>query len=212
MLKTLRGLMLVVVMSSMSYGDDILLLDTSGSLSTQKVQSEVISVASTYISEKKDVLGFSDEIYPINKIKDIQFSGSTNLSAALKEAGEANYDYIVLVTDGEPNSEQNTIVEAMKLKDKGIKICSVFVSDSNRIPLVLAKISDEIFYTKDILSSLNLCNDEVKEKLLSAGCDQKPKVKKEKKIRVETVAYKVKNCNSTSSFPVTVRSFPVEVK
>ena len=212
MFKYFKSLVISILLSSLVFADDILLLDTSGSLSTPQVQKEITDIARIHIDLGKDVLGFSDNVYPIDSLQDVKFGGNTNLSAGLKEAYASNYDYVVLVTDGEPNSNEKTIQEAKLLKESGVKICSVFISDQSRVPLVLAKISDEIFFTSDIKESLKLCNADVRERLLSSGCDKRTVRQKEKQIRVETVSYKVKNCNSTSSFPVTVRTNTVEVK
>ncbi len=208
-----KTLITLAVATSLAFAGDLLLLDTSGSLSTPAVQSEIKDIAQHNLDKNQDVLGFSDNVYAVNTVEDVVFGGGTNLSAALSQANALNYDYVVLVTDGEPNNEMKTLHEANLLKENGVKICSVFISVDNRVPLVLAKISDEIFYTQDIKESLNLCSNAVRDRLLNAGCDlDKPVVKKEKPIKTETVGYKVKHCNATSTFPVTVRTVTVEVK
>ncbi|MDA7817976.1 hypothetical protein N9A28_07285 [Sulfurimonas sp.] len=153
--------------NSASLDKDILLLDTSGSLNHANTVSEIKRITKGYLKDGKSIIGFNDNAYPVNRLRDLKFGGGTSTSKALKAAVDGDYKYVVLITDGQANDSRKTELQARHLKNNGAKLCSVFISNSGKsIPSSLNKMSDQVFLSSNVSSAFNMCSGKVREKLL----------------------------------------------
>ena len=165
--KIVMGLLLSCFLNA---SEDVLLLDTSGSLSNPATVTEIKNLTQKYLSRGKSIIAFGDDTYAVHKVSDLHFGGGTATSKGLKAALDGNYKFIVLITDGDSDNDGETIVQANLLKAKHVKICSVFLSNStSNIPITLSKISDKVFLSENISGAFEMCSDEVRHELLGKG-------------------------------------------
>lgn len=76
------------------------------------------------------------------KIRTLTIDGSTNLAAGLKLAGSVSHlNAVVVVTDGEPDSQEEALVAAESLKKKDISILCIGTDDADKS--FLAKLATE---------------------------------------------------------------------
>jgi len=160
----LRGILLSIFTSSLMFANDTtLLVDLSGSMSNR--ESEIKILVSQYINQKIQIFGFNDKVFELKKISDVYIDGSTNLAKALNKVN--NSKYVILATDGKPDDELAVKNISSQLKQKGVKICSIFLSERNSVvPNILNEISDEIFNSQSLNSAHQLCV-KTKEKWIS---------------------------------------------
>lgn len=152
--------------------DTVMVFDSSGSMSnSQNKMKEAIKKA---LKQNVDAVGFGSYVYTISKANDYHLNGGTALSLAF-ETIDTKYPatrYVVLVTDGSPNSIPLTRASAKKLKDKNIKICSSFIGNGV-LPEILKEISDLTFVSNIDLAISKCNNKKVKQKLLGAAVRKK---------------------------------------
>lgn len=155
----------LALLSSVTLANNLLIVDTSGSLSGH--EKEVKTIVQKYLKKSGKVLAFSDSPYFIKNEDELNFRGGTALSLALRKVKSENVDFLTIVTDGMPNNEQASIQIASELKQQGIKICGVYVnSNDSKVPNTFNLIADKTFVIKDINKALELCNDSVRNELL----------------------------------------------
>jgi hypothetical protein len=172
MKKLLNKVILIVALSIYIFAnDEVLILDTSGSLSNISTVVEIKKLTERYLIKGKSIIAFNDDSYPVKSINDLRFGGGTATAKALESVLNANYRYVVIVTDGDSNDNDATIKQANLLKAKGIKICSVFLSSSGaNIPETLVKISDKVFLSKDVAGAFSMCSSsKIKEQILGTS-------------------------------------------
>ena len=154
----------LVLLSSVAIANNLLVVDTSGSLLGH--EKEVQEIVKKYLKKSGKVLAFNSSPYFIKKAEELNFTGGTALSLALEKVKSENVDFLTIITDGLPNNEAKSIEVANELKQQGIKICGVFVSNDSKVPNTFELIADKTFVIKDINKALELCNDSVKNNLL----------------------------------------------
>ena len=164
----------LILLGSLYAQDDVLLLDTSGSMSNTKVVTTVKKLTQEYLDKGKSIVAFNDTAYTVHSVDDLNFDGGTAMSKALKSVNTKQYRFVVLLTDGDADNSEATIHEATLLHEQNIKICSVYLSaSSDSIPDVLLKISDQVFQSSNITAAFQMCSGEVKKKLLGIGAVKK---------------------------------------
>ena len=175
MLKINRIIVVTLILLSSLYAkDDVLLLDTSGSMSNTKVVSTVKKLTQEYLDKGKSIVAFNDTAYTVHSVDDLNFDGGTAMSKALKSVNTKQYRFVVIITDGEADNSEATIHEAKLLHEQNIKICSVYLSASSAsIPDVLFNISDQVFQSSNIKAAFQMCSGEVRKKLLGIGAVKK---------------------------------------
>lgn len=167
MKRTPKILLVAYLATSILFAKDVFLVDTSGSLNKEDTRKEIKKLVKKYLESSNDVIAFSNKTYSVFHENDLKFKGGTELSKALAKA--TSYSFVILLTDGVPDSIALTIKEAKNLKSNGTKICSVFISSNKTaVPNVLKTISDKVFSTNQIEKVLELCNSRVKEKLIGS--------------------------------------------
>lgn len=148
-------------------GEDLLLVDTSGSLEGYSTENKIKQVVRSYLDTSNTVLAFNDDVYMVKSQDDLDFRGGTKLSDALIKVASMDVEYLILLTDGEPNSKTDTLLAFKKLQTNNVKVCSVYISnDSKNVPEVLKQISDQIFVTSQIDQVFELCNSSVRDELI----------------------------------------------
>ena len=167
--KLLSKVLFIVMLSSYLFAsDEVMLLDTSGSLNNPSTVKEIKKLVKRYLALGKSIIAFNDDSYSVKSIDDLRFGGGTATAKALKAILNDNYRYVVIVTDGESEDNTATIKQANLLKARGIKICSVFLSDSETtVPEALSQISDKVFRSANIEAAFAMCtSSKTKEKIL----------------------------------------------
>ncbi|WP_428739382.1 hypothetical protein [Sulfurimonas sp.] len=149
--------------ASASLADDMLIVDTSGSLANK--QKEVRAVVNQYLKKSIKVLAFNSSPYFVKHERELNFNGDTALSLALNKVQTENINFLTIVTDGLPNDEEESIKVANRLKQQGVKICAVFISDNSEIPKTFNLIADRSFIISDVNKALDTCSDSVKQEL-----------------------------------------------
>lgn len=165
-----------MVLSTLIFAsDEVILLDTSGSLNTPSTVTEISRLTQENLKRGKEIIAFSDDAYRVKKVSDLKFGGGTATSKGLKAVLNTNYRYVVIVTDGESNDNKETIKQAKLLKAKSVKICSVFLtSNGSSIPETLSEISDRVFLSTNVAGAFAMCSDsEVKRQLLGQSAVKK---------------------------------------
>ncbi len=177
--KGLVSLAAASVLISAAYADRgvAFLIDGSGSMKSHKAEIQKVAkeLFKTY-KQDATVYLFNDTIKQIDKsdIDKIELKGGTRLSNALeylhgqKEPPVA----VVLITDGHPNDEKETLRAAKKLKDDKAVICSSYIGGGSK-PKVLDQISDVSIIDSSLQASLDSClnNAKVKEALKAIYLD-----------------------------------------
>lgn len=137
------------------------LLDMSGSMSSNPQSVEAIKLLTKkHLNDKNiELIGFNDTAFHIKSLKDVRIGGNTAIAKALKIVNKKSTKYIILVTDGIPNSPQEALAEAKKLKKKKVKICSIFLKNKTgqKEPEILKEISEQVFTSKSIMSAYAQC-------------------------------------------------------
>ncbi len=159
--KLVSKVLFSVALSSYIFAsDEVLLLDTSGSLDNPSTVKEIKKMTKRYLAKGKSIIAFNDDSYPVNKVDDLKFGGGTATAKGLKSVLNTNYRYVVVVTDGDSDNHSETIKQANLLKARGTKICSVFLSSSGAtVPDTLSKISDKVFASTDVAGAFAMCSD-----------------------------------------------------
>ncbi len=164
----------LVLFGSLYANNDVLILDTSGSMSNTKVVATVKRLTQEYLNKGKSIIAFNDTAYAVHSVDDLNFDGGTATSKALKSVNTKQYRFVVLLTDGDSDNSEATIHEAKLLHEQNVKICSVYLSASSAsIPDVLLKISDQVFQSTNINAAFKMCSGEVRKKLLGIGAVKK---------------------------------------
>jgi hypothetical protein len=155
-------------------GKELLLIDTSGSMRTDRAMSGVKKIVKEYqLTQQGTIWGFNSDLYTVNSISDLDFTGGTVLSVPLQKAYDEKYKFITIVSDGEPLSIHNTKLAAKSLRTNGVKICSVYITADNKVPPILKEMSDAVFSTSDITKVFELCSETVKSSLLGRSAVKK---------------------------------------
>lgn len=158
---------LLVATTLFANNDSVFLVDTSGSMSKKVIRTKVAKVVDTYLKNDVAVIGFNSVAYDVFNVKDLKFKGNTLLGKALKKSIHHSISYIVIMTDGNPSDKEETLNNAKVLKEQGVKICSIYISENkNKAPKILTDISDAIFVTNDIGKIKKLCGNETRNRLL----------------------------------------------
>ncbi len=161
----------LALFSSVVLANDILIVDTSGSLSGH--QTEVKKIVQKYLKTSGKVLAFNSVPYFIKSESELNFTGSTALSRALEEVKSEDVDFLIIVTDGLPDNETKSIKVANELKQRGVKICGVFVSNTSTVSNTFNLIANKTFMVSDVNKALELCNESVKLELIWEGAIHK---------------------------------------
>lgn len=67
-----------------------------------------------------------------NKVSELTINGSTNLAAGLELAGKFTHlNAVVVVTDGQPDSQSDALHAAKSLKQKGVDILCIGTDDAD---------------------------------------------------------------------------------
>ncbi len=169
MKKLLNKLMFMMLISScMLASEEVMLLDTSGSLDNPQMIKEIKKLAKRYLAQGKSIIAFNDDSYPVKSIDDLSFGGGTATAKALEVILNTNYRYVVIVTDGDSDDDAATIKQANLLKARGTKICSVFLTSTGAsIPDTLSKISDKVFLSKNVAGAFSMCtSSKIRDQIL----------------------------------------------
>lgn len=165
--KIIKILIALLMIMNISSAKDLLLVDTSGSMNNFKTKESVVQIVDSYLGIREKVLGFNDTVYEVKETKDLKFNGGTNLAKAFNYIYSLDIDYVVLITDGIPSNKLKALRASKKLKEKGVKVCGVYVSkEDTTIPKILEKISDQLFVTSNLNQIFTLCSNSVKNRLL----------------------------------------------
>lgn len=170
-MKLIKIALILFISISTSMAKDLLIVDTSGSLSAN--EKEVRSVTHKYLQTNQDVLAFADQPYFIKDESELEFGGGTALSLALERVKTLDVDYLTIISDGVPNNEEEAIRIAKTLKDTGIKICGIYISDTLTVPDTFKIIADRTFAINEIHKALEYCDDSVREELLGTQAQHK---------------------------------------
>lgn len=140
-----------------------LLIDVSGSMSGNPLQ-EAKSAANAFVDKCEfprimvSVVSFETDSHRHcrlsadpkavqSAIGKLSIGGGTNMSAGLDEAGKTlgsnGQRFIVLMTDGEPNSQEDAITSANRLKNSGIDIVAIGTSGADRRYLKMLASTEE---------------------------------------------------------------------
>jgi Ca-activated chloride channel family protein len=128
--------------------DVLLLIDVSGSMSGEKImqakQGAIGFARSAYKRGCATALGvFGSEAAIVcdptldsvafeNKVSELTINGSTNLAAGLELAGKFTHlNAVVVVTDGQPDSQSDALHAAKSLKQKGVDILCIGTDDAD---------------------------------------------------------------------------------
>ena len=167
--KLVSSVLFSVMLSSCIFAsDEVMILDTSGSLDNPQMIKEIKKLAKRYLAQGKSIIAFNDDSYPVKSIDDLSFGGGTATAKALESVLNANYRYVVIVTDGDSDDDAATIKQANLLKARGTKICSVFLTSTGAsIPDTLSKISDKVFLSKNVAGAFSMCtSSKIRDQIL----------------------------------------------
>ena len=158
MKRVISIVMVMLLMLTQLNAKDLLVVDTS--MSVKSKAQEVKNIVHKYLKgSDKNVLAFSSDPYFIKSEDELVFRGSTALSLALKKIQPLGIDYLIIVTDGSPDNPEEAIVMANKLKDSGVTICGVYVSDTLEVPEAFEKITDKTFAVNQFNQAIAHCTD-----------------------------------------------------
>jgi len=169
-----KTIIIICLTTSFINAGDLLLIDSSGSMDRRSIKKPIKEMVKSYLNTSNEVLAFNDDVYTVKDKNDLVFKGGTALSKALEHIYSLDIGYVVLVTDGIPDSETKTLLASKKLREKDVKICSVYLTNSSgSTPTVLEQISNQLFSTNEIDQVFKLCTSAVKKKLISGLAVQK---------------------------------------
>lgn len=169
-----KTIIIICLITSFVNASDLLLIDTSGSMDQSSIKKPIKEMVKSYLKTSNEVFAFNDDVYKVDNENQLEFNGGTVLSNALEHIYSLDIGYVVLVTDGIPDNENKTLSASKKLKEKDVKICSVYLTNSSgSAPSVLEEISDQLFTTNEIDQVFKLCTSAVKKKLISGLAVQK---------------------------------------
>jgi len=173
-LKQIIGISLAGTITLSASTSTLLVLDSSGSMSGN--ESYMKATISKNLKKGIDIAGFGSSWYNINKPDDYHINGSTALGKVLKAINDdknANFNYIIISTDGHPDNVDLVREQAKILKDSGSKICSTYIAPINTpIPQILHDISSAVFLS-DVENSVSKCQGEMQEQILGHTATQK---------------------------------------
>lgn len=144
-----------------------LVIDISGSMAPHA--SAIIAMSEKILAMYSDskVFLFNDFVQiitPNHKLSRVKPNGGTDLGQALRVVyKESTAPAIILVTDGKPDDENVARKEGLKLKAKGITVCSCYVGEG-AIPQILTDISDSFITGQALESSVKQCLQRLKAK------------------------------------------------
>lgn len=168
--------------------DFMLLLDSSGSMSSgdalPQAKEACYALFDTMIDfsiHRMGLIVFESEAYQLSgltqnpevlkdHVRQLEAGGGTNMLSALRLAdnefhAHKNTPVIIVVTDGDPFYESETLQYAAKLKNSGVRIISIGVGKSIRIGFLKCLSSDHDSYKINTMSELRDTFDEVANKL-----------------------------------------------
>ena len=163
MKKIINITLAVLVLWTHLSAKDLLMVDTSGSVKSSK--EEVKSIVHRYLKQHDNVLAFASKPYFVKSEDDLSFGGGTELSLALKKIQPLGIDFLVIVTDGIPNEPEEAIKIAKELKNSGVTICGIYVSDSLDVPQTFEMIADRTFAVTQFNQAITHCTN-IREDLM----------------------------------------------
>ncbi len=149
---------------------DMLLVDTSGSVESNA--QEVKDMVHKYLRTNKNVLAFASKPYFVKDEDDLVFGGGTALSLAFAKVESLGVDFLIVVTDGIADNSAKAVAMAKKLKNSGVTICGVYVSESLEIPEEFSKIADKTFAVNQFNKAVKHCTD-IREDLMGREATHK---------------------------------------
>lgn len=161
--------------SNLASNDTLVVVDTSGSLDYDVAKKEISKIVDSYLKESVPIIAFNSSVYDIKTVNDLNFGGGTDLAEAYEKTLTFPFTkFVITITDGRPNNDNDTLFYAQELKKRGIKLCTIFLSNKEDTPPnVLKKFSDKIFVTNEFSKVRKLCSNQVKNKLLGLDAVKK---------------------------------------
>lgn len=163
MKKIIRILLLTLLVWTHLNAKEMLIIDVSGSIEPHA--KEVKQMVHQYLENHTMVLAFASKPYFIKNEDELSFEGSTALSLALEKVQSLRMDFITIVTDGSPDNVEKSTAMAKKLKDRGTKICAVYVGEGLKVPKVFSVIADKTFAINQFKLAVSRCT-EAREQLI----------------------------------------------
>lgn len=157
MKRVISIVLVALVMLTQLNARDLLMVDTSGSVESNA--KELKNIVRKYLRTSKNVLAFNSKPYFVQSENELSFGGSTALSLALKKVQPLGIDFLIVLTDGSPDNPEKSIAMARKLRDSGVTICGVYVSDSLEVPKTFELIADKTFAVNQFNDAVTNCTD-----------------------------------------------------
>jgi len=170
MRRVIKCTVLVLSVLMQLQAKDMLLVDTSGSV--EPSAQEVKNMVHKYLRTNKNVLAFASKPYFVQEEGDLVFGGGTALSLAFEKVKSMGVDFLIVVTDGMADNPAKAIAMAKKLKNNGVTICGVYVSENLEIPEEFAKIADKTFAVNQFNQAVKHCTD-IREDLMGKEATHK---------------------------------------